>query len=265
MSFEEATRPVGGGGKWRGELADGWDIFGITNGGYVMAMTTRAMEAESGGRTLIAATGSYVNPATPGPVDLEVRTLKQGRSLSTLRTTVSREGTALAHVTGVYEDPARPKHEGDVILGGPPDLPQPEECVLAVPATDAPIPPPYTGMVEMRSVPTDVETIGATDSPEQLRSRGWFRLKDGERLDAHAVVLAADAFPPAIFFSNLGVGWTPTVDLNVQVRDPNPKGWLACQFRTRFITDGLLEEDGELWDQSGNLVGLSRQLALVPR
>ena len=264
MSFEEATRPVGGGGAWEGELSAGWDIFGITNGGYLMAMTTRAMEAESGGRTLISAIGSYVNPATPGEVDLDVQVLKVGRSLSTLRTTVSKAGKDLVHVTGVYEDAGRSKHEGDVILGSPPELPDPEDCVPVVPVEDAPIPPPFTGMVEMRSVPGDLESIGAGDG-RPLRSRGWFRLKDGEDLNAHAVVMAADAFPPAIFFSDLGVGWTPTIDLTVQVRNPQPKGWLACQFRTRFVTDGLLEEDGEIWDQTGKLVARSRQLALVPR
>lgn len=264
MSFEEATRPIGGGREWKGELVAGWDIFGVTNGGYVMAMSTRAMEAESGGRTLISATGSYVNPATPGHVDLDVQVLKEGRSLSTLRTTTSRDGKDLAYVTGVYEDADRPKHEGDVILGSPPELPDPDDCVPVVPAEDAPIPPPFTGMVEMRSMPEDFESIGVGDG-DPPRSRGWFRLKDGERLDPHAVVLASDAFPPAIFFSDLGVGWTPTVDLTVQVREPHPTGWLACQFTTRFVTDGLMEEDGEIWDQSGNLVAISRQLALVPK
>lgn len=264
MSFQEASRPVGGAGSWEGELVEGWDIFGITNGGYVMAMTTKAMEVESGGRTLISATGSYVNPATPGHVDLDVQVLKEGRSLSTLRTTVSRDGKDLVYVTGVYEDAGRPKHEGDVIHGRPPELPEPDECVPVVPAEDAPIPPPFTGMVEMRSMAEDFESIGVGGNGP-IRSRGWFRLKDGEGLDAHAVAMATDAFPPAIFFSDLGVGWTPTVDLTVQIRNPRPTGWLACQFTTRFVTDGLLEEDGEIWDQSGNLVALSRQLALVPR
>jgi acyl-CoA thioesterase len=264
MSFEEATRPIGGGGRWKGELVEGWDIFGVTSGGYVMAMTTRAMEVEAGRRTLISANGSYVNPATPGHVDLDVQVLKEGRSLSTLRTTVSRDGRDLAYVTGVYEDAGRPKHQGDLILGSPPGLPDPDECVLAVPSDDAPIPPPYTGMVEMRGVPQDLESMGVGGGGP-LRSQGWFRLKDGESLDAHAVILATDAFPPAIFYSNLGVGWTPTIDLTIQVRDPHPRGWLACRFTTRFVTDGLLEEDGELWDQTGNLVALSRQLALVPR
>jgi acyl-CoA thioesterase len=100
---------------------------------------------------------------------------------------------------------------------------------------------------------------------KQPRSRGWFRVRDGEELDAHAVILATDAFAPAIFSSNLAVGWTPTVDLVVQVRNPRPTGWLACQFTTRFVSSGMLEEDGEIWDRSGSLVALSRQLALVPR
>ena len=45
---------------------------------------------------------------------------------------------------------------------------------------------------------------------------------------------------------------------------PTP-GWLRCQFTTRFVTGGFLEEDGEIWDAEDRLVAQSRQLALVPR
>ncbi|MFZ1985389.1 MAG: hypothetical protein WAU91_13305 [Desulfatitalea sp.] len=32
-------------------------------------------------------------------------------------------------------------------------------------------------------------------------------------------------------------------------------------FRTRFITCGLLEEDGQVWDETGELIAISRQIA----
>lgn len=264
MSFDRATSLRDGPGVWHADVAEGWDIFGISNGGYLMAIATRAMEAESNGRVLISATGTYVNSATPGPIDIEVDRLKEGRSLSTLRATLSRDGRDLVHVIGVFAATDRTRHEATLTLTDPPDLPKPEDCVVTQPATDAPIPPPFTDKVELRVPPEDAASLMEMKAGLP-RSRGWFRLRDGEEMNAHAVVLACDAFPPAIFFSGLGVGWTPTVDLAVQVRNPAPAGYLACQFTTRFVGDGLMEEDGEIWDQSGNLVALSRQLALVPR
>jgi hypothetical protein len=97
------------------------------------------------------------------------------------------------------------------------------------------------------------------------RVRGWFRLLEDEPADPLSLVLASDAFPPSIFTTKLPVRWTPTLDLHVHIRSSHPGGWLKCQFTTKFVTGGLLEEDGEMWDEDDNLVAQSRQLALVPR
>ena len=79
------------------------------------------------------------------------------------------------------------------------------------------------------------------------------------------LVVAADAFPPTIFNSDVPAAWTPTIELTTHVREqPTPGDWLRCSFNTRFITGGFLEEDGELWDQAGRLIAQSRQLALLP-
>lgn len=265
MRFSEASAVEGGPGKWDARIPEGWDIRGITNGGFLMAIATRAMEAETDGRELISATGTFVNPANPGPVDIDVAQLKSGRSLSTLTADVSRDDRLLVHVTGVFAEPGRARPEEELVLGAPPDLPSPADCVDVVPAEDPTgFPPPITGKIDARVHPEDASALLELPGERPL-VRGWFRLLDDETMDAHAVVLATDCFAPAIFNSHYRAGWTPTVDLAVQVRNPNPTGWLACRFATRLVTGGMLEEDGEIWDESGHLVALSRQLALVPR
>lgn len=265
MRFAEASAVEGGPGQWTAEIPEGWDIRGITNGGFLMAIATRAMEAETDGRELISATGTFVNPASPGLITVDVEALKTGRNLSTLTSTVARDGRSLVYVTGVFADADRARPDEDLVLGGPPELPAPEDCVEVVPADDPNgFPPPITGKIEARVHPDDATALLELPGDEPL-VRGWFRLLDGEAMDAHAVVLATDCFAPAIFNSPYPTGWTPTVELSVQVRNPRPSGWLASRFATRFVTDGMLEEDGDIWDQSGRLVALSRQLALVPR
>lgn len=264
MSFAQASAVLGGPGRWKAELPEGWDIFGVTNGGFLMSIATRAMGAEADGRQLISATGTYVNPASAGPIDIDVEVLKSGRNLSTLRSAISRDGRPLTYVTAVHALRERPKPDEDLVLGEPPSLPDPEDCAPVAPAEDAPIPPPFVGKIDLRVHPDDAN-LGERPRSETPMIRGWFRLLDDEPLDAHAVVMAADSWPPAIFTSTYRAGWTPTVELSVQVRDPVPSGWLAGRFATKFVTEGMLEEDGELWDEAGRLVALSRQLALVPR
>lgn len=265
MSFARAGAVTGGPGRWEADVPDGWDIRGITNGGFLMSLATRAMEGESDGRELISAIGTFVNPGTPGPVQIEVTGLKSGRSLSTLTADVSREGRGIVYVTGVFADADRPKPDQDLVLGDPPHLPDPDQCVEVVPAEDPEgFPPPITGKIDARVHPEDASALMELPG-ERPVVRGWFRLLDDEPIDAHGVVLATDCFAPAIFNSQYPAGWTPTVDLSIQVRNPRPSGWLACRFVTRFVTDGMLEEDGDIWDESGRLVALSRQLALVPR
>jgi acyl-CoA thioesterase len=72
----------------------------------------------------------------------------------------------------------------------------------------------------------------------------------------------ADAFPPAIL-DRFPASWVPTLQFSVYVRARPEPGWIRGSFRTRSMVDGLLEEDGEVFDSTGRLVALSRQLALL--
>jgi acyl-CoA thioesterase len=252
-----------GPGSYTAEIRAGWDIFGVTNGGYLLAIACRAMTEESEGRSVVSVNGRYVSPAGPGPVVVRLETPRMGRTLTTMHGSVSAGDRVLAVVNASLSTGQGPGGDHHAIHGEPPDLPPPDECVRLVPAVDGSLPPPFSGMVDCRLHPDDA-TIGQS-RPGPPTVRGWFRLLDDEPLDPMGLVLASDGFPPAVFNSDLPLGWTPTIDLTVHVRDPGPHEWVACRFTTRFVTGGWLEEDGEIWDAGGNLVAQSRQLALVAR
>jgi hypothetical protein len=95
--------------------------------------------------------------------------------------------------------------------------------------------------------------------------KGWFAFADGRPSDPLALMLAVDAFPPAVFHLDLPPGWVPTLEMTVHVRDVPAPGPLRGIFRTRYVSNGLFEEDGEVWDSAGRLVAMSRQLALIAR
>jgi acyl-CoA thioesterase len=248
---------------WRGEVQPGWDIFGVTNGGYLMAIAARAMSEAAGGRLPVAVNSHFIRPVSAGPVTVEVATVKVGRNFSTMRASLTSGAESLT-LLGTFAVPEAIGDEVVYMTGEPPDLPPPEECVRALPGVDAPLPPPLMAHFEERIHPEDASALEGTPSGV-ARVRGWFRLHDGEPLDPFAVLLVADAFPPAVFNANLPLAWTPTVEMTTHVRSAPQTEWLRCRFTTRFVTGGFLEEDGEVWDADGRLVALSRQLALVPR
>lgn len=264
MSFAEATAvALRQDGEYSGEILPGWDVFGIASGGYVMTIAARAMGMAAQDRELVSITGYFTNPGRSGVVTVQVQPIKTGKGFSTFGAEVTANKRPLVSVIGAYARPDR-KTGGTTIVEPSFDLPPPDECVQAIPSADGPLPPPLTDKVRIMIHPEDAVGLFTERSGPAL-VRGWFRLLDDEPTDPLSLVLAADAFPPAVFMTDLGLKWTPTLDLTVHIRNPIPTGWLKCRFRTRFVTRGLLEEDGDIWDEDDNLVSQSRQLALVPR
>jgi len=260
MSFAAATavEPAGD-GRWRAAIAPGWDIAGNANGGYLLAIAARAAVEATGRPDPVSVTAHYLAPGKPGPVTVETTVLKEGRRFATASATLSSPERPLVSVLGSFGE-LEPVVATERLEAGPPDLPDPEDCV-AVEPTDT-FPPPFVGKIELRLHPDHMQFGGRPGVP---RVSGWFRLRDDEPIDTMALLVAVDAFPPTIFFADLPVAWVPTLELTTHVRARPAPGWLRCSFTTRFITGGFLEEDGEVWDSTGRLVAQSRQLALLPR
>jgi acyl-CoA thioesterase len=258
LRLASAVSPLGP-GRWSAEIAPGWDIVGAANGGYLLAMAARAAAAAAERPDPVTVTAHYLAPGSPGPVTVETEVVKSGKRFTTVSAALVGPDRPLLQMLGSFGD-LEESTGVERLEAGPPALPPVEDCIPIEP-TDT-FPPPFMGRVELRLPPERASAWGGGGSP---RVEGWFRLRDGEPIDPLALLVAVDAFPPTIFFTDLPVAWVPTVELTAHVRARPAPGWLRCAFTTRFITGGFLEEDGEVWDSAGRLVAQSRQLALVPR
>jgi Acyl-CoA thioesterase len=257
-----ARRRAAGDDAFVTEIRPGWDIAGNANGGYLLAIAARAMARHCGRPDPVTISAHYLSPGRPGPASVQCATVKEGRRFATVRASFESSEKPMLQVLGAFGDLGGAVEGPERIDAAPPELPPLEECVH-LPPTEG-FPPPFMGKVEMHLHPEDSGFRVGQPSGE-ARMRGWFRLPDDEPMDAIALLLGLDAFPPTIFNARLPVGWTPTVELTCHVRARPVPGWLRARFTTRFVTGGFLEEDGELWDAADRLVAQSRQLALVPR
>lgn len=260
--FASATsvRPVAD-GEWAGAIAPGWDIAGNANGGYLLALAGRALVGAAARPDPVTVTAHYLSPGQPGPVRIATQILKVGKRFTTGTATMSAGDRPVLAVLATLGDLSRAEGP-ELVEGAPPELPPPDECVAL--HGSGTFPPPFMEKVDLRLHPDDAAFSTDRRSGQALM-RGWFRFPDDEPVDSVALLCAVDAFPPTAFNARLPVAWTPTVELTAHIRANPVPGWLRCRFSTRFVTAGFLEEDGEVWDGAGRLVGQSRQLALVPR
>ena len=240
------------------EIFDGWDIGGNANGGYLMAIAGRAM-SDATGRPPLSLTGHYLRPAPPGPCSVAVEIVRSGRRFAVASATLTMDGTPIIRLLGTFGD----QQDGgpSLVRGTPPDLPAFEDCPSRPDSGEA---PGLMANLDLRIHPAD--TGFATGEPSGTPLiRGWFDLADDEPIDAIALLLAADAFAPPVFNTDMPVAWVPTVELTVHVRGVPAPGRLAGRFESRFVQNDLVDEDGELWDSSGALVAESRQISILPR
>ena len=55
----------------------------------------------------------------------------------------------------------------------------------------------------------------------------------------------------------------PTINWTIQSKAHPCPGPLRFRFKSSHVNGGFLEEDGEIWDQDGKLIAISRQCALL--
>jgi acyl-CoA thioesterase len=248
-------------GEYRGTISDRWGVLsGVPNGGFVMSYALRALGATVPHPDPLTMTAHFLRPAKSGDVVVHTELLKVGKTTATAAARVV-QGDEVLHAIATFgsladTDPAAPT----MIAGSPPNLPPREQCLDRGAAIGL---PPIAKRFDYRVDPATVGWMVGRPSGEMV-IRAWMRLADGREPDTLSLPVFADGLPPPLF-NRIAPKWVPTISLTVQFRARPSPGWLRAEFRTRFVAHGLLDEDGELWDDAGQLVALSRQLAAMPR
>ncbi len=248
---------------WVADLHERWNIGHNPNGGYLLAVAVRAMLADARRPDPVTVTAHYLSPPSAGRVGIRTSVVKPGRSFSTVTAAMIQGERERVRVIGAFGDltgqsgPTR-------VSARPPEIPPPDECesLLELTRRAGRAVPEVMNRFDLR-LPAD-SPWGRPGEGDPFEIAGWIRFRDGTQPTTTSAVLFADAFPPTLLGA-VHAGWVPTLELTVHVRGRPAPGWLLGTFRTRVLVDGLMEEDGELWDSRGKPVALSRQLAMVLR
>lgn len=245
-------------GCYEANVADRWHVGPVPNGGYLLAIVVRALAQELPHPDPFAVSAHFLRPAQPGRALVEVEAVRTGRALSTGMGRLlqgEREHLRVLAAFGDFATLTGPTR----VTGTPPALPPPEECVRGRAQAAGGVVVEMARRFDTRWPPG---TPGwAHGGPSGVAEEAlWLRFADEHPVDTLALVQIADALPPPVM--ELGVlGWVPTIELTVHVRARPAPGWLRCVARTRFLQEGYLEEDVEVWDTRDMLVAQSRQLA----
>ncbi|NNC91250.1 MAG: thioesterase family protein [Acidimicrobiia bacterium] len=264
FEFDEALalEPAGP-TKWTATIPDGWDFAGIPNGGLVMALLAKALGPATGHPDPITVTVHFAAPASPGPAEIHGEVLRSGRRFGTAGGRLIQNGRVVAHALATFGDLVG-NDDGPTYESGLPELPPIDRCIAGLDASEVFVPQIFD-KVEIRFHP-DHLGFATGEKHGQPDLAGWMRLRDGRSPDLLSILLFADAHPPSVFNApGITFGWVPTIELTVHVHKRPVNGWIGGWFSTEHINRGLLEEDGILWDESGELVAVARQIAVIPR
>ncbi len=252
--------PVGP-GVYSAQLSPFFTVMGHPHGGYlqcVIASAALAGASEQGSTHLhaTAVTTNFVIAPEVGTAELRVEVRRVGRGVSFVYVTLHQKGQ-LATESLVTLGPLRDESTVRYQYMRPFDLAPLEMCRPSNASDEINI----SSVLELRFDPA-VTGFWDGQLSHTAEVRGWLRLEGESVWDAQSLLFAGDALPPATM--PLGSsGWVPTMQLTSYVRRVPKSEWLRGRQLAVVIADGLVDERCELFDETGQLVASSTQLAMV--
>ncbi|TWG94131.1 acyl-CoA thioesterase, partial [Nocardioides sp. J9] len=252
-----ATEPLGD-GRHRVQVTADWNTANQTpNGGYVLALLQHAVLLESAHPDALSISVTFFRPGLPGPAEIHVREVRKGRRVSTYDAVLVQGDKEVAHaVVSTHDWDAAGAVEH--IPHTAPDVPRPEDCHDSsnlIPGGMFPILERYSYRAPEVFGWLQGKPSGVTEAI------CWIRAEDGRPVDALLAGAMVDAFPPVT--AEIGHLASATIQLTVHYRRRPATTWALGHITTRHVIAGYHDEDVELWDEDGNLIAQSRQLAIL--
>ncbi|CAG8478078.1 4023_t:CDS:2 [Funneliformis mosseae] len=239
-----------------------WRIRQVMHGGYLLSMILNAFTHHF--RNVhphpIQISAQFLKKSMVGSCEIEIHDIKAGKNQSVAYAIFKQKnGNVMEekiHATVMFGD--LNKEEGisqpyfDVM-----PLPNISYCELLKPD------PTIVCMHDRIKVMVDTQDINS----KRAERKHWIKFTDERQLDVISMGAFCDfIFPPTTKYLENSLGeicWFPTLTFEIQFKNM-PKGqWVAGSFRSRFLKNGRHEVDGELWDEDGNLLCITRHMCLI--
>jgi acyl-CoA thioesterase len=263
-------------GRYRVDVDPRWNCPVVPQGGMMVALAAKAMavELDEPDQRLRSLTTVFAGQVPSGPVTIDVRVLRRGRSISQAMAEVRAPGADAGHATVAVFGRSRAGFEfTDLRM---PEVPPPHEC----PSFRDPL-PPEAGDFERRPPFPFWENVEGRPAlghppwdeyvPSSSECAAWYRfdeppmLADGT-LDAFAVVALCDLMPSSVG-ERMGPGqpqWLPpSADLTVHLLAEARSEWLLAHLRARRASEGYASLEMAAWDQTRQLVAHATQIMFI--
>jgi acyl-CoA thioesterase II len=257
------TAVEGSDGAYRGSLSEAWEIWG-PQGGYVASVALRAVGAESSFPRPASFFCHFLGVAKFAPVDIEVSTLRKGRTAESLRVAVTQDGRPILEATVWTVAESVPGIEHDLAeapdVEGPRGLKNFEEIF----ADDDDAGPPFPFWNNFEGRPVEFRKDWPPPEPLPPVWREWLRFLPTETFDdawvdaCRSLILVDVVSWPSAHRHH---AWkqppfvAPSMDLYVAFHEPaSDDPWLLADGHSAMARDGLVGWTGRLWSSERRLV-----------